>query len=81
MTRRIGLLFFLILVLFVPSPGLCLDTIVGMKGGAGVFSYLGEDYEDFLDTYNLTNDRKWGFAAGVSVALELSEVFVLQPEI
>jgi hypothetical protein len=73
--------FFLVLVFFVPSSGLCLDTIVGVKGGAGVFSYLGEDYEDSLDTYDLTNDWKWGFAAGVSVALELTDVFALQPEI
>ena len=80
MERKVSL-FLLIVFLFIPSSGLCLDKIVGLKGGAGFFGYLGEDYQDFLNDYNLTNDRKWGFAAGAFVAFKLNDVLTLQPEI
>ena len=81
MERKISLLVVIVVVLFIPFSGFCLDTTVGVKAGVGFFSYLGEDYGDFLDTYNLTNDRKLGFAGGVSVTLEFTDVFALQPEI
>lgn len=81
MRQNVVLLVSVLVILLIPSVGLCLDTIVGVKGGAGVFSYLGEDYRDFLDTYYLEAEWKWGFAGGAFASIELSDIFALQPEI
>jgi len=79
--RRILFLISVVLILLIPSVGSCLETVVGVKGGAGLFSYIGEDYQDFLDTNNLQYAPKLGFTAGAFIALELTDYFAFQPEI
>jgi hypothetical protein len=79
--QRILFLISVAVILLIPSVGSCLDTVTGVKAGAGLFSYIGEDYQEFLDTNNLQNDFKWGLAAGAFVTIELTDFFALQPEI
>jgi hypothetical protein len=79
--RRILFRISVVVILLIPSAGSCLDTVTGVKAGAGIFSYIGEDYQEFLDIYNLQNDFKWGLAAGAFVTVELTDYFAFQPEI
>jgi hypothetical protein len=79
--RRATLLIFIIVILSVSSSGFCIDTIVGVKGGGGHFSYMGDDYQDFLESNNMSSDLKLGFAIGAFVTIELADYFAVQPEV
>ena len=79
--RTIFLLCVVIMVVLIPSEVYCLDSVLGVKVGVGHFSYMGRDYRDGLESGNLQNAFKLGYAAGLFFTIKITSVLAIQPEI
>jgi hypothetical protein len=80
MVRRATLLCFLMILAIIPL-GHCLEFVLGVKAGVGHFSYVGRDYQDYLDYYDLQNELKLGLVAGLFASIEITDSLIFHPEI
>jgi hypothetical protein len=81
MTKILLSYFWIMMLVLFPLRVDCLDSVIGVKGGLGHFSYAGEDYRDYLESADVQNAVRLAFAAAVFATLEISQAFAFQAEI
>ena len=76
-------ILFLCFVLLATIPALSMDFAIGIKAGAGHFSFYGLDYEEYKDRDGLNfamSVLKLGFSAGFFATLGFSDSLAIQAE-
>jgi hypothetical protein len=79
--KRSAFILCLVAAAFIPALVHCRETTFGVKFGLEHFSYIGEDYQNFLESNGLRNALKLGLVAGVFATIHFTDVFGFQPEI